>query len=58
MLEVEGAPRTIKNDFVWIFAGGTAPNAFLERIGVGLGRQDLQEQVVQAVDAAASLEVA
>lgn len=58
VLEVEGAARTIKNDFVWIFAGGTAPNAFLERVGVGLGRQDLQEQVTEAVDASASLEVA
>ena len=58
MLEVEGTQRTIKNDFVWIFAGGTAPNAFLERIGVGFGRQDLQGQVTEAVDASASLEVA
>jgi thioredoxin reductase len=55
VLEVGGEPRTIKNDFVWIFAGGTAPNAFLERIGVGLGRQDLQGR---AAEEAASREVA
>lgn len=55
VLEVGGATRTIQNDFVWIFAGGTSPNALLERIGVGLGRQDLQGQAVEAI---ASLEVA
>ena len=55
VLEVHGAHRTIRNDYVWIFAGGTAPNAFLKQIGVGLGRQDLQAKAVEAI---ASLEVA
>ena len=55
VLNVDGVQRTIRNDFAWIFAGGTAPNAFLDRIGVGLGRQDLQAQAVEAI---ASLDVA
>ena len=29
------------NDFVWIFAGGTPPNDFLKKIGVGFGARDL-----------------
>ncbi len=45
-LEVAGTRRTLRNDFVWIFAGGTAPNEFLAKIGVGMGMQDLQSQVV------------
>jgi hypothetical protein len=33
--------QEIPNDFVWIFAGGTPPNAFLKKIGVGFGSRDL-----------------
>jgi len=33
--------QEIPNDFVWIFAGGTPPNAFLKRIGIGFGPRDL-----------------
>jgi hypothetical protein len=33
--------QEIPNDFAWIFAGGTPPNAFLEKIGVGLGARDM-----------------
>ena len=40
-IEVSGKLQEIPNDFVWIFAGGTPPNAFLEKIGVGLGTRDL-----------------
>lgn len=50
-LTVNGERRTLANDYVWIFAGGTAPNAFLEQCGVGLGRQDLQGQVREAISA-------
>lgn len=33
--------QEIPNDFAWIFAGGTPPNAFLKKIGVGFGARDL-----------------
>ena len=41
MLDVKGNLQEIQNDFVWIFAGGTPPNEFLKRIGVGFGSRDL-----------------
>src|SRR6202171_6236801 len=41
VLEVEGKNQEIPNDFVWIFAGGEPPTAFLKKIGIGFGVQDL-----------------
>ena len=41
LLDVDGTRQEIANDFVWIFAGGTPPNAFLKKIGVGFGARDL-----------------
>src|SRR5690348_5985254 len=41
VLEVNGKPQEIPNDYVWIFAGGEPPTAFLKKIGVGFGAQDL-----------------
>jgi thioredoxin reductase (NADPH) len=41
ILEVNGVNQEIPNDFVWIFAGGEPPTAFLKKIGVGFGAQDL-----------------
>ncbi len=41
ILEVNGTQQEIPNDYVWIFAGGTPPNAFLKKIGVGFGEQDV-----------------
>jgi thioredoxin reductase/Pyruvate/2-oxoacid:ferredoxin oxidoreductase delta subunit len=41
VLDVDGSVQEIPNDFVWIFAGGTPPNAFLKRIGIGFGPRDL-----------------
>jgi thioredoxin reductase (NADPH) len=41
ILNANGKLQEIPNDFVWIFAGGTPPNAFLQKIGVGLGTLDL-----------------
>jgi putative YpdA family bacillithiol system oxidoreductase len=41
VVEVKGSVQEIPNDFVWIFAGGTPPNAFLKKIGVGFGSRDL-----------------
>jgi thioredoxin reductase (NADPH) len=41
ILDVEGKKEEISNDFVWIFAGGEPPTAFLKKIGIGFGNQDL-----------------
>jgi putative YpdA family bacillithiol system oxidoreductase len=41
VVDVKGSMQEIPNDFVWIFAGGTPPNAFLKKIGVGFGSRDL-----------------
>jgi thioredoxin reductase (NADPH) len=41
VLEVSGKTQVIPNDYVWIFAGGDPPTAFLKKIGVGIGMRDL-----------------
>ena len=41
IIEVNGSTQEIPNDFVWIFAGGSPPNAFLKKIGVGFGARDM-----------------
>jgi thioredoxin reductase len=41
ILEVNGKTQEIPNDYVWIFAGGEPPTAFLKKIGVRCGDQDL-----------------
>lgn len=41
LLQVNGSTREIPNDYVWIFAGGEPPRAFLEKIGVKLGNRDM-----------------
>ena len=41
IMEVSGRQEEIPNDYVWIFAGGEPPTAFLKKIGVGFGNQDL-----------------
>jgi len=41
VLDVNGRAQEVPNDFVWIFAGGEPPTAFLKKIGVGCGAQDL-----------------
>ncbi len=43
VLSVPGGRTEIANDYVFIFAGGTSPNAFLKQIGVQLGDRDLTE---------------
>jgi thioredoxin reductase/Pyruvate/2-oxoacid:ferredoxin oxidoreductase delta subunit len=40
-LQISGGVREIPNDYVWIFAGGEPPRAFLEKIGVKLGNRDM-----------------
>jgi thioredoxin reductase (NADPH) len=41
VLEVNGATQKLANDFVWIFAGGDPPTAFLKKIGVGFNSKNL-----------------
>jgi thioredoxin reductase len=41
VLEVSGKTEEIPNDFVWVFAGGEPPTAFLKKIGVGFGARDM-----------------
>jgi thioredoxin reductase len=43
-LESGGATQEIPNDFVWIFAGGEPPNAFLKKIGVSFGDRDMTRE--------------
>lgn len=47
VLQVPGGHRELPNDYVFVFAGGTPPNAFLEKVGVRLGNQDLTDQAVR-----------
>ena len=44
VLDASGRVQSIPNDYVWIFAGGEPPTAFLKKIGVGFGAQDLTSQ--------------
>jgi len=39
ILDVNGKQEEIPNDYVWIFAGGEPPMAFLKKIGVGFARR-------------------
>jgi len=49
VLDVNGAQKTLPNDFVWIFAGGEPPTAFLKKIGVSFGERDLTKDGMQAL---------
>jgi len=44
ILDVGGKAREIPNDFVWIFAGGEPPTAFLKKIGVQVGERDMTQE--------------
>jgi thioredoxin reductase (NADPH) len=44
ILDVNGTQQTLPNDFVWIFAGGEPPTAFLKKIGIGFGERDLTKE--------------
>jgi putative YpdA family bacillithiol system oxidoreductase len=41
LLDVQGKVEEIPNDFVWIFAGGVPPTAFLKKIGIAFGTRDV-----------------
>ena len=44
VMDVAGNVVELPNDYVWIFAGGTSPNAFLERIGIQFGTQRVRPE--------------
>jgi thioredoxin reductase (NADPH) len=46
ILDVGGDEQEIANDYVWIFAGGVAPNDFLKGIGIHFGPRDLTAEAV------------
>jgi len=56
-LEVKGQVREIPNDFVWIFAGGELPTAFLQKIGVGFLKRDMVLEGGKELKAEAELEL-
>src|ERR1700731_2245215 len=41
LLEVNGKTEEIPNDFVWVFAGGEPPTAFLKKLGIQVGMRDM-----------------
>jgi thioredoxin reductase (NADPH) len=47
LMEVEGTVEELPNDYVWVFAGGEAPNEFLKKIGVEFGARDLTLETVR-----------
>src|ERR1700736_6298848 len=49
LLEVAGKTQRFANDYVWIFAGGEPPTAFLKKIGVGFGSHDLTAEAGEEV---------
>jgi thioredoxin reductase len=48
LLDVAGTVQEIPNDFVWIFAGGTPPTAFLKKVGIGFGLRDVTLELSKA----------
>ena len=50
-LEVAGAVREIPNDYVWVFAGGTPPREFLEKVGIAVGPRDLTAEAASGAPA-------
>jgi thioredoxin reductase/ferredoxin len=52
VMEVNGSNQEIPNDYVWIFAGGTPPTAFLKKIGVGFGSRDVTLEASKAAKTA------
>lgn len=52
LLDVGGSQQEIPNDFVWIFAGGEPPTAFLKKIGVAFGMRDMTSTASNEVQSA------
>ena len=43
-IDVQNELRELRNDYVWIFAGGEPPTAFMQKIGVKMGITDVTEK--------------
>jgi putative YpdA family bacillithiol system oxidoreductase len=41
LVSMGGGVTELPNDWMWVFAGGEPPNAFLTKVGVAMGDQDL-----------------
>jgi thioredoxin reductase len=54
IIDVIGNRQEIPNDFIWTFAGGTSPNGFLKKIGVGFGARDLTLEASKEAKTAAA----
>ncbi len=51
ILDVAGERRELRNDYVWVFAGGIPPNEFLLKAGIRLGARDMTLDAQQEVRA-------
>src|SRR5271166_3875648 len=49
ILDVKGSQQILPNDFVWIFAGGEPPTAFLKKVGISFGERDLTKDGMCAI---------
>lgn len=54
IIDVNGNRQEIPNDLIWTFAGGTSPNGFLKKIGVGFGARDLTLEASKEAKTAAA----
>ena len=45
LIDVAGTVTELPNDWMWVFAGGEPPNAFLQKVGVAMGDRDLTREV-------------
>src|SRR5580700_11811579 len=57
VMDVNGAKQTLENDYVWVFAGGEPPTAFLKKVGIGFGVRDLTGEGSREARAAKELPV-
>jgi thioredoxin reductase len=44
LIDVAGSVTEIPNDWVWVFAGGEPPSAFLQKVGVAMGERDMTRE--------------
>jgi putative YpdA family bacillithiol system oxidoreductase len=49
ILDVKGSQQILPNDFVWIFAGGEPPTAFLKKVGISFSERDLTKDGMCAI---------
>jgi len=49
LMDINGKQEVLPNDYVWIFAGGEPPTAFLKKIGVGFGERDITPDGARAL---------